>query len=253
MKMIKIALVVVILAGAGSLFFAYQLGNTKTSLKADNEKLTSEVTQKDTAAKQAQQAAVSAEQARQQAVNAAAAAGAEAQAARAELTTKQSEIDAAKAQTAEIQKQAEDTAAKLAAAQETLQKIQASTQSGPGSDVGDIGAKLAAMGDENKLLSEQLINMRDETHRLKTELAKKTETPVGVRGKVAAVEDKWSFVVLNVGQQQRVQPNSEFIVYRDTKMITKVQVLTVGPTTSVAEILPDYNLGAPRVGDMVLH
>jgi len=253
MKIIKIALVVVILAGAGSLFFAFQLGNTKTSLKADKEKLAGEVTQKEAAAQQAQQAAATAEQARQQAVNNAAAAGAEAQAARAELGAKQSEIDSAKTQAAAIQKQAEDTAAKLAAAQETLQKIQASTQTTPGQDVGDIGTKLTAMGDENKLLSEQLINMRDETQRLKTELAKKTETPVGVRGKVAAVEDKWSFVVLNVGQQHRVQPNSEFIVYRDAKMITKVQVLTVGPTTSVAEILPDYNLGAPRVGDMALH
>ena len=134
MKMVKIALVVVVLASAGSLFFAFKLGTTKAELKTEKDKLAGEVTVKDAAAKQAQQAASQAEQARLQAANAAAAAGAEAQAARAELNTKQSEIDAAKSQAAEIQKHAEDTAAKLAAAQETLQKIQASAQTGPGQD-----------------------------------------------------------------------------------------------------------------------
>jgi hypothetical protein len=32
-----------------------------------------------------------------------------------------------------------------------------------------------------------------------------------------------------------------------------VQVTSIGPNTSVAEVLTDYSRGAPRVGDMVVH
>lgn len=249
-KIVKIALVVVIVAGFASLWFAFKLGTAKNDLKASNTKLTDDVAkdtkQLDDAKKQIQSDAAQLAQAQTVVANA----NAETQAAKTELTSKQQEAEVAKAKASILEKQVQETSAKLTAAEDTLQKIQRAT---PGGDAADIGTKLTALGDENKVLSEQLINMRTESQRLRAELAKKTETPVGVRGKVAAVEDTWNFVVLNVGQSQHVTPNAEFIVYRDTKVVSKVQVQSVGRETSIAEIMPDYKLGPPRIGDAVLH
>jgi chromosome segregation ATPase len=254
-KLVKIAPIVVVIACLGSLFFAFKLAGTKSQLKEEKATLTEDVQRANSelgkAKDQAQQYATTA----QQAQNAAAAAAAEAQVAKTELAAKAQEAETAASRASELEKQAQETAAKLATAEDMLKKIQESTQtaSATGEAAGDIGTKLVALGDENKLLSEQLINMRNETQRLRTELSKQTETPTGLRGKVAAVEDAWSFVVLNIGRTQNVQPNSEFIVYRDTKMVSKVQVVNVGRETCVAEILPEYNIGKPQVGDMVLH
>ena len=61
------------------------------------------------------------------------------------------------------------------------------------------------------------------------------------------------FVVLDIGRSQHVTSNAQFLVYRDSKMIGKVQVLSVGASTSVAEVLPEYQRGTPRVGDLVIH
>jgi len=60
-------------------------------------------------------------------------------------------------------------------------------------------------------------------------------------------------VVLDVGRNDRVQTNAQFLVYRDDKMIGKVQVNSVQATTCIAEILPDYRTDNPRVGDLVVH
>jgi len=80
-----------------------------------------------------------------------------------------------------------------------------------------------------------------------------TTTPTNLRGRVVAVQDNWGFVVLNLGRDQRVQPNAEFIVFRNNKMITKVKVRSVGENTSVAESLKGFQLSQPRVGDLIVH
>ena len=250
MKIVKIALIVVIVAGLASLWFAFKLGTTKNDLKASNAKLSDDIANAATHLQGAQKQIQTDAAQLAQAQTVVAAANAEAQAAKTELTTKQQEAEVAKAKAVALEKQAQETSAKLTAAEDTLQKIQ---RASPGGDVVDVGTRLAALGDENKVLSEQLISMRTESQRLRDELAKKMETPVGVRGKVAAVEDTWNFVVLNVGQSQHVTPSAEFIVYRAAKVVSKVQVQSVGRETSIAEIMPDYNLGAPRIGDAVLH
>jgi len=58
---------------------------------------------------------------------------------------------------------------------------------------------------------------------------------------------------MDVGHDHRVQPNSEFLVYRDSKFIGKVQVVSVAAQDSIAQILPDYLQRPPQPGDIVVH
>lgn len=252
-KLVKIAPIVVILACGGSLFFAFKLNGVKTDLKAevDSQKKDAEAAhaQLSQAHQQLQQDAASL----QKAQNDVAAANANMLGAQAALADKTKEAQAAKTQVTELDQQLQETKTKLAGAEDTLQKIQEVTKSEDMQNIGQIREKLVALGEENKVLSTQLTSMRDENASLKQKLAEKTETPVGVRGKVAAVQPNWGFLVLDIGQNNRVRPDSYFIVYRDTKMIGKAQVVVVNANTSIAELLPEYSDGAVRPGDMVLH
>ena len=88
---------------------------------------------------------------------------------------------------------------------------------------------------------------------MKDKLDYLTTTPVGLRGHVTSVQEKWGFLVLDVGQAQRVQPNAEFLVYRDTKLIGKVQVVSVAANNCIAQIMPEYLRSTPSVGDIIIH
>lgn len=102
------------------------------------------------------------------------------------------------------------------------------------------------------MLGEQLGTMRQENIALKKQVEDLTTTPAGVRGRVSLVENNWGFVVLDIGDAQRVRRNSEFLIYRETKLVGKVQITSVAANTSVAQILPGYP-GGPRAGDMAVH
>ena len=95
--------------------------------------------------------------------------------------------------------------------------------------------------------------MRDENQQLKDKVVELSTTPANLHGRVANVQDKWNFLVLDIGQQQQVRKNAQFLIYRDHKPVGNVQVLSVGPTTSVAEILPGTRHETPRVGDVAVH
>ena len=88
---------------------------------------------------------------------------------------------------------------------------------------------------------------------LKEKLEFLTTTPIGLRGHVTVVQEKWGFLVLDVGHTQRVQPNAEFLVYRDTKLIGKVQIVSVAADNCIGQIMPEYQRSTPVVGDLIIH
>ena len=160
----------------------------------------------------------------------------------ASLNTKTTELDQAKAD--------RDTA------QLAMKKIQDSLEKVGIKDISNIDSlrdKVISQTEENQILGKQLLAARTDNTALKEKIVFLTTTPSNLRGRVAAVQDNWGFMILSVGREQRVQPNTEFIVYRSDKMVAKVQVRTVGETTSVAESIPAFQLAQPRVGDIIVH
>jgi predicted nucleic acid-binding Zn-ribbon protein len=255
-KLGKIAPIIVILACLGSGFFAYELqvmkknhltkiadltesynsttaelGKTKSTLKKTQGDLTQT---KDDLAK----------------------ASADLQATKVALDQKTQEADALKTEVADKDKELQSTKTDLASAKDTLKKITDGLSKAGITDIDNIeklGDKVVSLGDENKILGQQLTSLHAENLQLKEKLEYLTTTPVGLRGHVTVVQEKWGFLVLDVGQTQRVQPNAEFLVYRDTQLIGKVQIVSVAANNCIAQIMPEYQRSTPIVGDLIIH
>ena len=255
-KLGKIAPIIVILACLGSGFFAYELqvmkkthlgkiadltdsyntttaelGKTKSTLKKTQGDLTQS---KDDLAKTS----------------------ADLQATKVALDQKTQEADGLKTQMADKDKDLQQSKTDLASAQDTLKKISDGLMKAGITDIGNIDKlsdKVVSLGDENKILGQQLTTLHAENQQLKEKLDYLTTTPVGLRGHVTVVQEKWGFLVLDVGQTQRVQPNAEFLVYRDTQLIGKVQIVSVAANNCIGQIMPEYQRSTPVVGDLIIH
>jgi len=255
-KLAKLAPIIVILACVGSLFFTFKLSGVKAKLKDDNAQLSQE---RDDARRQLasdESNLKSAKAQLDQAQSDLATANAEKQAAQVSLGEKSQEADQLKTQLADKDQDLQKTKTDLASAQDSMKKIEDSLQAAGVTDIGNIDQlrdKLAAQGDENKLLGQELLTLRQRNQQLQEQLTSSTTTPTNLRGHVADVQENWNFVVLDVGRQEHVQTNTQFMVYRDSKPVGMVQVRSVGPGTSIAEILPEYRHGTPQVGDLVVH
>jgi len=93
--------------------------------------------------------------------------------------------------------------------------------------------------------------------RLTNELAKYVEPSNVVKlradlhGKVLAVDPKWDFVVLDIGEDQGVVSAGELLVSRNGKLVAKVIVRSVEKDRSIANIVPGWKLGDMIEGDEV--
>ncbi len=73
-----------------------------------------------------------------------------------------------------------------------------------------------------------------------------------LRGEVIAVDPKFDFVVLNIGESDGVLERGEMLVNRGGRLVAKVRVLSVEPRTSVANVLPDWRQVEIMEGDAVM-
>jgi hypothetical protein len=72
-----------------------------------------------------------------------------------------------------------------------------------------------------------------------------------LRGKIVAVDPKWDFVVLNVGEDQGVISEGEMLVSRSGKLVAKIIVRSVQKDRSIANLVPGWKLGEVIEGDEV--
>ena len=255
-KLGKIAPIIVIIACLGSGFFAYELQVMKknhltkiadltdsyntTTAELTKTKSTLKKTEADLAQNKSDLAKTSADL----------------QATKVALDQKTQEADGLKTQVADKDKELQSVKTDLASTTDTIKKIQdglASVGITNITSVGELRDKIVSFGDENKVLGEQLSAMHAENVQLKEKLEYLTTTPVGLRGHVTNVQEKWGFIVLDVGQAQRVQPNAEFLVYRDTKLIGKVQIVSVAANNCIGQMMPENMHSTPIVGDLIIH
>ena len=252
----RIALAIAIVACIGAGFFAYKLGGVRDGLRTEVANLTADKTKltKDLADTRTELGSTKQDLAktRDDLTNT----KGELEATKVTLATKTQEAD--KLQASLNTKTAELTQVKAErdTVQQAIDGIKKSLADAGISDIGNIAQlsdQIKAQGEENKILGQQLAMTRKDSIACKEKVVLLTTTPTNLRGRIAAVQDNWGFVVLNLGRDQRVQTNADFIVSRDDKMVAKVQVRTVGENTSVAEIMPGFLQAQPRIGDMVVH
>jgi myosin heavy subunit len=72
-----------------------------------------------------------------------------------------------------------------------------------------------------------------------------------LKGKIVAVDPKWDFVVLDIGDDQGVKENAELLVSRDGKLVAKVIVSRLDKDRCIANVIPGWKLGDVIEGDEV--
>jgi hypothetical protein len=105
---------------------------------------------------------------------------------------------------------------------------------------------------ENKLLASKL---KDSLDRWDQYFGTNADVPLpaGLRGKILAVDPKYDFVVLNIGDDQGAKQRGVMMVDRNGILLGKVRIQTVYKDRCVANILPDWQKAPIMEGDEVLY
>ena len=255
-KFAKLAPIIIIIVSLASLFLAFTLASKKKAFQTRIAQLNDSLTQANSSLKKTQATLKQTQTDLTKTKDDLAQTNAALVATRSALDQKTQEATTLQTELMDTSNQLAQTRGELSKEQATVKKIQgALTEVGFTniSDIAELHNKIVSMGEENKILAQQLEVMRSDNDNLKEKLKEATTTPVGLRGHVSVVQSKWGFVVMDIGFAQRVQPKSEFLVYRDSKLVGKVQVTSVAAKDSIAQILPGYMKSPPQPGDIVVH
>lgn len=143
----------------------------------------------------------------------------------------------------------------LTAAKEALKKAEGTIakQVTEIATIAGLKKQIAALTAENKAFSGKIEFSLAEIKRLELENEDLRNTPINLRGHVAGVENRWNFVILDIGEDQKVRKNAQFLVYRNKTFICKAQIISVAANTAVAEVLPEFRRSDPRIGDLAIH
>jgi hypothetical protein len=181
----------------------------------------------------------------------------------AKLTETQSQLEAANTKNTELDKQNTDLTDKLtkmtARADTAEQRLEQWRLLPPPETIKGIILELAqtkkardAVIAENKLL----MASRDDLQRQLNNLVGNEELvalPTGLKGRVLAVDPKYDFVVLDIGDDQGAKERGEMMVNRQGKLIGKVRISSVQKDRCVATILPAWKRGEIMEGDQVIY
>jgi len=107
------------------------------------------------------------------------------------------------------------------------------------------------VANENKVLARKITILQSELDLLKG-VTVKVELPSSLTGKVIAVDPKYEFVVLDIGEKDGVLRRGEMLVNRSGRLVAKVRILTVEANRSVANVLGDWKNSEILEGDVVL-
>jgi len=109
---------------------------------------------------------------------------------------------------------------------------------------------MKALSEENLVLSREVVRLNGRLARYEGEDIK-VPLPPELRGVVTAVDPKYEFVVLNIGEEDGVLERGEMLVNRMGKLVAKVRIMSVSPNTSVANVLADWKQAEIMEGDVV--
>ena len=115
----------------------------------------------------------------------------------------------------------------------------------------DLIGNLEGTQKENKVLGMKITNLQNELDRYKNP-EKPILLPASLKGKVLVSDPKWSFVILDVGENQGMLEYGELLVNRNGKLVGKVVVRNVQKDRSVANVMPGWDIGEVMEGDQVI-
>jgi hypothetical protein len=107
-----------------------------------------------------------------------------------------------------------------------------------------------AFAEEKKVMGREIARLNEELNLYRIGI---TEVQMAdVRGRVTGIESNFGFVTLDVGTDDGLKRHGKMIVTRDGNLVAKVQLVRVDPSSSVANLLPEWGTGQVQVGDQVM-
>jgi len=99
--------------------------------------------------------------------------------------------------------------------------------------------QIQMLGEEKDLLTKGLEKAKTDLADLveKEERRKQGVMPVGTRGKVVSFNADWNFVVVDIGDKQKVVEGVQMLLYRGNVLMGRVKIRTVERNSSVADIV----------------
>ncbi len=77
--------------------------------------------------------------------------------------------------------------------------------------------------------------------------------PAGLKGRIIAVDPKYDFVVLDIGEDKGVLERGEMLINRNGKLVGKIRIAAVQANQSIANVLPTWKQDEVQEGDQVLY
>lgn len=103
-----------------------------------------------------------------------------------------------------------------------------------------VKTELSTIKSENGILMSQFTQLKDKYDQV-INPNRRVIQPVGIRGKVVAVDPKWKFVILNIGSNHGVRGDGELTVTRNGRYIARIKVSTVETVHSIANVIDDFD------------
>ena len=106
---------------------------------------------------------------------------------------------------------------------------------------------------ENKILLSHNAKLQNKLDELVHPSENGPELPEGLTGKVLAVDPKYEFVVLNIGDKQGVREYGQLLVSHAGKLVAKVKITgDIKDDKCVANVMPGWKFSDVMEGDTVL-
>jgi len=166
-----------------------------------------------------------------------------------DLRSTKADLETTQKSLADEKSKASDLQAKVDADESKIKDLTSisGTGSGPGTSENVLAAPLAEA--QSKVKELEQVNQTLATKVTEAEnVAKDKEAEIahykgqimakGLQGQVLAVNGAYNFVVLSIGDKQGVVMNAQMIVVRGDRMVAKVKITSVEPSTSIADIVP---------------
>ena len=118
--------------------------------------------------------------------------------------------------------------------------------------MGRLGEERDVITEENKLLVRNVKRLQERLWIYEPE-GGDPEMPTGLKGKVVAVDPKYDFVVLDIGESQGVVPRGKLLVSREGKLVGAVRITRVEASRSIANIIPEMKQEEVMEGDQVIY
>ena len=163
----------------------------------------------------------------------------------------QGKLQANEAQIAELQKHIQEmapTSANPNPGAPSLAELQA--------QLDDARKQLEGAEHEKTFIAERLGPTREQSRAPEVMVQRRDPSfHPSVRGTVLAVNQAYNFVVLNLGNRQGLEPNTEMLVLRETTIIGKIRISSVEPATAIGDILGNSLARGVQVqpGDTVIY